>query len=516
MNAVMTTAGLVRGSTATTRGAEVESYLGIPFAAPVAGEGRFLPPRPPELWTGVREATGYGPAVPQNQDAIAVSSSSGSALVTDEAQCLNLNVWTPRADDRGRPVLVWIHGGGYVLGSNSGAQYDGAELAGALDVVVVSVNYRLGALGFLKLDHLLGERYADSANLAVLDWIAALRWVRENIAAFGGDPGLVTVFGESAGGAAVGTLMGTPGAEGLFARAIMQSGTSERVRDAEASIAVTAELLEAAGLGEAGAERLLALPVEELLAAQAVVSAAHTDALGLSYPFVPMIGGSVLPQHPLAAVASGVNAAADLVAGTMLNEGTLFTVLIQHPSIRGRSHGERLAELAAQDFGDAAPEAVREYRARLEASIGAEASDGRVLDSYISDRLYRQPTNRLLEARAGGPGRSFAYLFTWPSPVMDGALGAIHGLDISFVFRHLDQREGYSFVGDEPPEELSEWVSSAWAGFARTGAPAAPGLPDWPDYSDAERSTMILDTPPRIERDPLGPLREFWAAGARS
>lgn len=517
MTIVATASGLVRGSTTLTRRADVESYLGMPFAAAPVGPLRFRAPQPVEPWTGERDAKRLAPAAPQNPDPVMAAGGFWQPP-NDEATCLNLNVWTPKADDRGRPVLVWIHGGAYVTGSNSTGYNNGSELAAALDVVVVSINYRLGALGFLHLEHLLGPDYADAGNLALLDWIAALRWVRENIRAFGGDPDRVTVFGESAGGAAVGTLLGTPAAEGLFSRAIMQSGTAERARSVEDSIAVTEEVLLAAGIDPSRAEQLLDLPVERILAAQAQVVAAHAArVIGLPLPFQPTIDGRVLPVRPLEAVADGLNAGVELLVGTNLNEASFFTEFARD-SADQRTAGQKLRALVSADL-DADPDsetaiaAVTDYRERLSVLLDADATDEQAFESYLSDHLYRQPTNRLLAARADATAGTYAYLFTWPSPLLDGRLGACHALDVPFVFRQLHRLESASLVGDRPPVELSEWMSGAWVEFARRGAPGAPALPDWPAYDPTTRATMIFDTQPSVVPDPRGSLREFWRIG---
>ncbi|TXK16397.1 carboxylesterase/lipase family protein [Homoserinibacter sp. GY 40078] len=510
MTVVQTSHGPVRGTTTLTRRADVESYLGIPFAAPPVGALRFRPPQPPEAWTTEREVKRFAPAAPQNPDPVLAAGGFWQPP-HDEAECLNLNVWTPSADDRARPVLVWIHGGAYVSGSNSTGYNNGAELAAALDVVVVSINYRLGVFGFLYLEHLLGAEFADSGNLAVLDQIAALHWVRDNIRAFGGDPSKVTIFGESAGAAAVGTLLGTPLAQGLFTRAIMQSGTAERAREVEESVAVTAEFLDAAGVTASDAETLLRMSTADLLAAQAVVAAAHAErTIGLPLPFMPTIDGRVLAQSPLDAIADGVGSDVDLLAGTNLNEASFF-IVARADADETRTSDEKLRALIAEDFAD--PAAVRaDYVAALSVELGREPSDDEVLESYLSDRLYRQPTTRLLDARQAASGRTFAYLFTWASPLMDGALGSCHALDVPFVFRQLDRLESASLVGPNPPVELSEWMSGAWVEFARRGAPNSPALPDWPQYLSEGRLTMELSPRPRVLSDPRETLRRFWRA----
>lgn len=509
MTIVETTAGRLQGGTTLTKRADVQCYLGVPFAAPPIGELRFKPPAPVEPWEGVREAKRFGPAAPQNPDPLFVQ--SGYFLPpTSERDCLNLNVWTPRNDAAKRPVLVWIHGGAYVTGSNSGGNNNGSELAATLDVVVVSINYRLGVLGFLHLEHLLGPDYRDSGNLAILDQLAALRWVRENIAAFGGDPDNVTVFGESAGGAAVGTLLGTPASEGLFRRAIMQSGTAERARTVDDSIEITSAVLDAAGLDAASAGRLVDLPIAELLAVQEKVAQAHASTvIGLSLPFQPVVGCDVLPEFPLDAIRRGVNSSVDLLVGTNLNEASFFTELRpEHPDDT-RTERDKFESLIATDFGDSTDLAER-YIEAVGAELGVTPTDKQVLESYLSDRLYRQPTNRLLDAREGSAGDNFAYLFTWPSPLLEGRLGSCHALDVPFVFRQLHRIESVSLLGENAPEELSDWMSVAWTRFAREGAPQSAALPVWPTYTPPTRATMILDLAPRVQSDPRALLRELW------
>ena len=501
---------MLQGSTALTKRADVQCYLGIPFAAPPVGPLRFKPPQPVAPWAGVRDAKRFGPAAPQNPDPFLAANDYFQPAI-DEADCLNLNVWTPRADDSRRPVLVWIHGGGYVGGSNSTGLNNGAELAATFDVVVVSVNYRLGALGYLALGHLLGEEYADSANLGVLDQITALEWVRDNIAAFGGDPADVTLFGESAGGAAVGTLLGTPRAEGLFRRAIIQSGTAERARDRADAQAQTAAFLTAAGLSPDRAGLLLEWPLDRILAAQSdYVAEFSRDVVGLALPFQPTVDGRLLPQPPLDLIRRGLNADVDLLVGTNLNEASFFTEPMSGPGDDAATVEAKIRRVLDQDLPDATGEVVAGYRAAVAAAIGHQPTQRQVLESLLTDRLYRQPTNRLLAARAGSAGATYAYLFTWRSPLFDGRLGACHVLEIPFVFRQLHRIEAVSLVGEDAPQALSDWMSAAWVRFADTGIPGSAALPDWLPYGPDQRLTMELNVHPRLREDPLRELREFW------
>ncbi|WP_052690591.1 carboxylesterase/lipase family protein [Pseudarthrobacter chlorophenolicus] len=502
--------GTFRGTTLAVDGAPVHRFLGIPYAQPPSGELRFRPPVALPAWAGVVDATEYGAAAPQNPDA---ADPDEAPLAWSEDGCLNLNVWTPGTGGTARPVMVWFHGGAYLMGANSDGMYDGARLAAAAGTVVVAINYRLGALGFLLLAHLLGEGFEDSSNLGLLDQLEALRWVRDNIAGFGGDPHNVTLFGESAGAAAIGTLLGMPASEGLFNRAIMQSGTAERFRTPEASARVTAEFLRLCGLDESSVGELPALPVERLLAAQQQLEgriAAENYAVPL--PFQPTVGTPSLPEPPLDAVRNGLNSGVDLLVGTNLNEGS-FAVEMRPDRPEDPDYPDRAAAVLSAGGlpGDCAPG----YAEALAAVLAREPRGKELLEAAIADAVYRQPSNNLLDARlqsarSTADGRTFSYLFTWPSPAMGGKLGSCHTLEIPFVFRHLDSPDSAYLTRGKAPQALSDAISGAWAAFARTGAPDQPGL-EWPEYGQ-QRHTMVLNDPPRPEADPRRGLRVFFAA----
>lgn len=508
MTLLSTPGGSLRGTSLGTDGTTVHRFLGIPYAGPPSGVNRFRPPVPLESWDGVLDCTAAGPAAPQNPESPAPPGAVPRRWSEDG--CLNLNVWVPETGGQAQPVMVWIHGGAYLLGANSDAMYDGARLAAAAGAVVVSINYRLGALGFLHLADLLGDRYVDSSNVALLDQLEALRWVRRNIGAFGGDPGNVTIFGESAGAAAIGTLLGMPASEGLFRRAIMQSGTAERFRQPEESARISAAFLDLCGLAPSSAAELLTLPVEQLLAAQKGLEkrfAAQSYAVPL--PFQPTVGTPSLPAPPLDAVRNGVNSGVDLLIGTNLNEGS-FAVEMRPPSPADPGYPERAAAVLAASGIPAAH--AGGYAAALEEVLQREPAGKELLESAIADSLYRQPSNRLLAARraAGAAGKSFAYLFTWRSPAMGGKLGACHALEIPFVFRHLDAPAAAFLTRGSAPRRLSGAMSGAWAAFARTGSPDTAQLA-WPEYGHG-RSTMVFDDETRLEADPRGALRAFFEA----
>lgn len=509
MSVVSISQGTVRGISETIEGKSLHSFHAVPFAESPAGKRRFLPPVPVRPWEGVRDCIRPGAMAPQNPEPLTTPSSDSLAL-WDEETCLNLNIWTPSPDAAKRPVMVWIHGGAYVNGSNNGSMHDGGPLAFALDIVVVAINYRLGALGFLHLPHLLGPEYADSSNTGLLDQLEALRWTRRNISAFGGDPDNVTIFGESAGAAAVGTLLAVPGSEGFFRRAIMQSGTAERVRVPEESERVTKEFLGFCGLRESDATDLLSIPASRLLSAQqGLVEAAALGSYGVPLPFQPTVGTPSLPLPPLEAVRKGCNSTVDLLVGTNLNEGSFAVHMRPDFPHDPPLYEGRVERVLTSHFPDPAW-ARRRFSAVLAQSLGREPDGKEQLEACLSDYQYRQPSNRLLEARQGSSGGNYSYLFTWPSPALEGKVGACHALEIPFVFRQVDNPEAEFLIGGAAPNKLSAAMSEAWAAFARTGIPEAHGLPSWPDYSIPQRETMILDEEPRVESDPLGPLREFW------
>src|SRR5690348_10697779 len=298
---VETRRGRVRGQAE----AGLAVFRGLPYARPPVGPLRFAPPEPPPAWTGTRDATRFAPSASQNGALIGPVMSLGIGRTAED--CLYLNVWTPAADRRRRPVMVWIHGGAFVLGSGSQMLYDGATLARRGDVVVVTINYRLGAFGFLRLCERFGQRLPATGNEGLLDQIAALEWVRDEIAAFGGDPGNVTLFGESAGAMSVATLLGTPRARGLFRRAILQSGAANFVRSAERADAVTASLLERLGISRTDAPRLRDVPAAALLEAQQQVLLGGGSDGRMALPFAPVVDGDLLAEHPLDAIRAGLS-----------------------------------------------------------------------------------------------------------------------------------------------------------------------------------------------------------------
>jgi para-nitrobenzyl esterase len=485
----------------------VERYLGIPFARPPLGRLRFRAPEPAEPWSGVRDATRFGGSAPQNPMALAVL--PGMEVGEQNEDCLYLNVYTPAADAGRRPVLVWIHGGAFVIGSGSQAIYDGAPLARRGDTVVVTVNYRLGALGFLRLDQVAGSERGAGGNAAVLDQVAALRWVRENIERFGGDPRNVTIFGESAGGMSVGTLLGVPAAAGLFQRAIPQSGAALNGLPAEQADRTAARFLELCGVAPKRLDPLYELPVEKLLAAQGeLLMRMQTERPRTGMSFQPVVDGAVLPELPQRAIERGSAREVSLLVGTTRDEWRLFGAL--DPSLGSldeRTLVERVAEFVPRER---AAELVETYRkSRAERREPTEPKD--LALAVETDRIFGIPATRLLEAQLRHRRDAYAYLVTWASPAMGGSLGACHAIELPFVFGTLDKPGMAQFAGSgAEADRLCARMMDAWLSFAREGDPSAPGLPTWRPYETESRATMLLGATCELARDPRGPERRAW------
>ncbi len=475
----------------------VDRFLGIPFAQPPTGARRFRPPEPAAPWSGVRTADAFGLVAPQN--ALDAGALPGMQVGPQGEDCLSLNVYTPAADAGRRPVMVWIHGGAFMIGAGSQLIYDGAALARRGDVVVVTINYRMGALGFLDLETCLGGEFAGSGNVGLLDQIAALAWVRENIERFGGDPHNVTIFGESAGGMSVGTLLGCPAARGLFQRAIPQSGAAHNAHDRETSARVADYFLRA--LGTRDARALRDAPVERILAAQLQCSL-HVGELGVLLAFQPCAGHAELPEPPLAAVRAGSAAGVSTLIGTTRDEWRLFEFL--DPRFGSMDDAGFLAR-AVQRVGEAAPVLTDVYR-----KDAPEAAPVDHFSAFETDRVFRVPAVRLADAQAAH-GPVYGYEFAWPSPARRGALGACHAIDIPFVFGTLGAPDMAAFSGSGPAaERLSEAVIDAWAAFARGGDPACAAIPRWPRHDPATRPTLIIDRECRVEMAPRDRTLRAW------
>jgi para-nitrobenzyl esterase len=484
------------------QGREKEGVLlfgGIPYAAPPTGPRRFRGPTPHDGWRGVRDARRFGPAAPQPRE----EGLTANPQVRSDEDCLTLNVCTPALDDARRPVLVWIHGGGFRTGQGAIPWYNGTSFARRGDIVTVSFNYRLGALGFAQLEEIGGAEYASSGVNGIRDQIAALRWVQDNIAAFGGDPQRVTIAGESAGGMSVGTLLGCPAAAGLFRGAIPQSGAAHTVLSREDGALLGRRF--ATALGARSIDDLVTAPVERILAAQVEVEQQtrtgdlrpHTGSGLAGMPFQPVVDGHVLPQPPIDAVRAGLSSAVHALVGTNRDEMTLFPV--------GEVDDARLRRVAARLFADA-DSAIAAYRAEW-----PHASAEELLSATLTDRFFRIPAVRLAEAQAQNGAVAYQYLFTWESRAFGGRLKATHALEIPFVFNNLTRPGADIFLGPGPlPQALADAMHAAWIAFIRTGNPACDAVGEWPAYQLERRAVMELGERIGVHIDPYGATRTLW------
>jgi len=488
MSEVRTSAGALRG----TREAGVAVFLGIPYAEAPVGELRFAAPRPGQRWDGVRAAVSYGPPPPQ-PDAFGRGEVSAAA---PGDEWLTVNVWSPDPDPAAKlPVMVWIQGGAYTIGMSSSPEYDGRRLAEDGGVVVVTFNYRLGVEGFAQIA-------GAPANRGLLDQIAALEWVRDNIQVFGGDPGQVTVFGESAGASSVAALLAMPRAAGLFRRAVAQSMPGPFF-STELAVDIATACADELGLRPTVAELATVDPARLVAAAGAVAATMAQRAprwgpvAHRSIVFAPVVDGDVLPVTPWRALADGAGRDIDLLVGHTRDEQRLFSVL---GGQLGRVTHEQAAE-ALRIFAPG-PDGERRYRDAF-----ADAGPDELYELVHSDWLFRMPTLHLAQAQTAGGGRVHVFELTWPAPGLGGVLGACHGLDIPLVFGNLDRGQPAMLIGESPTPEaetLSAQMRTAWTTFA------AHGDPGWPAYDTEKRLTQVFDARSVVTAYPEEASRLIW------
>lgn len=507
---VETTLGKIRGF--MRRG--VHTFLGVPYGAPTGGTWRFQPPRKAAQWQGVNLCYRFGDACHQ-----APRTQTRDAAYLEEAfllgfidgpqseDCLYLNIWTPASDSGRRPVMVWLHGGHFSAGSGHDQEaFEGTNLSLRGDVVVVTLNHRLNVLGHLNLAP-FGEQYQGSGNAGMLDIVLALEWIRDNIAALGGNPENVTIFGQSGGGAKVTTLMAMPAAKGLFHRAIVQSNCALRQMDEEMSLRLTSAVLDELAIAPGDIPRIHDLPYSDLSRAELSAVARLCPPLNPArrnnrVRWEPVVDGVVLPRHAFYPDAPAISSDVPLLVGTTLNE---FTHAIGAPHLEAMSDADVQAAFASS-FGPQADEVFCVFRAR-HPELSAFDLMSRAYSATIRECAVSQARAKACQ----GDAPAWLYWFQWQTPMLDSRPRAYHNAELPFVFANA-VRCSVATGGGDGARRLGDQVADAWIAFARSGNPNHSGLPAWPPLSETDVTTMILDTTCRVESDPDGPERAVVGA----
>lgn len=497
----------------------IYTYKGIPYAK----ADRFMAPSKPDSWTGVRSSMAYGPVCPLMTPTTQVNDESEFVYHHDwgfpNEDCLRLNIWSPgvttadvsiakKRPAGGRPVMVWLHGGGFAAGSSQELpSYDGENLSRTGDVVLVSVNHRLNIVGFLDLAG-FGEKYKASANVGIMDLVAALQWVKANIDQFGGDPGNVTIFGQSGGGSKVTTLLNTPSAKGLFHKAIVESGGGLQFQQSDITRRIGQAVVAELGLSATQLDSIQKVPYEKLAAAgQRAIQKVRQELTsegkatpGLVFGFAPSQDGSFLPYQPTQPEALALSNDVPLLIGSTKNE---FMPSLRTEALRNASPQAAKAYLDKR-FGSKADAYIAAVRK-------AYPTDTKPSDLLDIDDMFRQGIDRLANVKsANSTAPVYNYLFTWQSPVLDGAYKAVHCMEIPFVFNNISRCEEMTGGGREA-YELARKMSQSWVSFARTGNPNYKELPAWKPYTQASGTTMIFDNQPVIKNHPLKEVLEVAA-----
>jgi para-nitrobenzyl esterase len=466
---------------------------------PPIGDLRWLPPQPVIAWKGIRAAKTYGTIAPQDAATLPILLSAPEPQSED---CLFLNIFSPGLDNARRPVMVWIHGGAFSIGSGSAEMYTTGTIASNCDIVLVTINYRLGVLGFLNLNEVTKGRIPSTGNEGLLDMVAALQWVKRNISAFGGDPDNVTVFGESAGAMSVGCLLNLPAAQGLFQRAILESPVGEMARPLDMSIQITEQFLRISGLRANDIVGLRAASPEMLLQAQQKTAQQMEQGAA---PAIPVADGILMPMMPLDSLEAGRGSRVPTLIGCNLDEDKFFSMLnsklfkIDADGLRRRAE-KYVVEEDVSKLIDA-------YR-NARASRGESIAPFDLFSAINTDVMFRKTAIRIAEAQCRFAPGGYNYLFTWESPAAGGKLGSCHALEVGFVFGNHNST--FNGTGSQA-DRLSLQMQDAWASFARTGNPSCRHLGEWPQYSEG-RASMVLGINSHVERAVMEEERRIWEA----
>ena len=475
---VETKAGKIEGSIMNG----VLVFKGMRYAAPPTGNLRWLPPQPVIPWEGIRSAKEFGAIAPQNElpggDVIGLEISE-----PQDEDCLFLNIWTRGLDNKRRPVMIWIHGGAFIIGSGS--------------------NKPLREHSLVARKEITGGKIPATGCEGLLDQVAAIQWVRDNIEAFGGDPENITLFGESAGAMSIASLMAMPAAQGKFHKAILESGAGNTVGSLDDGVRITAEFLKILKLKGSDTEEMRSLTVKQILDAQQKLGAMLQLKEGRITPFQPIVDGDALPDIPIKAIENGSAAAIRTLAGTNLDEFKLFSIM--DPTVKGMDEAGMIRRLAGLIPPEQVPNIVTVYRKGLELR-GEVVKPSDILTAVQTDIMFRMPALKLVEAQSKNNPPAYNYLFKWKSPILGGALGSCHALELGFVFGNFDD----TFCGSGPEAEaLSLKMQDAWFEFARTGNPSCERLGRWEPYGD-KRTTMLLDKECRLDNAPYEDERAVW------